>query len=217
MAGTLSPAAERPFDRFASGFGRVAAVLSVLGVLVALGLSVPSAWWDALGPGGDGAAAPTYTRMTPADPVRVAAGGPSGVRLVSPLVKSTVEPRAALAAPPDDAPLVSWWDGSARAGAAQGQTILIGHVAGGHGGLTQLGEMAEGDTVDLLTERGTMRYQVSTVRTFDPTTMDRVGLTLFKQDGGAGRLVMISAGGWDGAAYQRSVVVTAAPLGRPTD
>jgi hypothetical protein len=60
-----------------------------------------------------------------------------------------------------------------------------------------------------------MRYQVATVRTFDPATMDRVGPSLFKQDGGGGRLVMMSAEAWDGAAYQRTVVVTAAPLGEP--
>jgi len=40
---------------------------------------------------------------------------------------------------------------------------------------------------------------------------------LFKQDGGAGRLVMLSAEGWNGSAYQRSVVVIAAPLGQPAD
>ena len=61
-----------------------------------------------------------------------------------------------------------------------------------------------------------MRYEVDSVRTFDPATMERAGITLFKQDGGAGRLVMVSAEAWDGAGYQRSVVVTATPLGQPT-
>jgi len=60
-----------------------------------------------------------------------------------------------------------------------------------------------------------MRYEVGSVRTFDPAGMERVGLSLFKQDGGAGRLVMLSAEGWDGSAYGRTVVVTATPLGRP--
>jgi hypothetical protein len=45
--------------------------------------------------------------------------------------------------------------------------------------------------------------------------MDRVEASLVKQDGGGGRLVMLSAEGWDGAAYQRTVVVTATPLGEP--
>ena len=46
--------------------------------------------------------------------------------------------------------------------------------------------------------------------------MERASITLFKQDGGAGRLVMVSAEAWDGSSYPRSVVVTAAPLGEPT-
>jgi hypothetical protein len=53
------------------------------------------------------------------------------------------------------------------------------------------------------------------VRTFDPATLDRVGIQLFKQDGGAGRLVLISAEGWDGSGYRKSVVATASPLGQP--
>ena len=188
-----------------------------MALLVAVGLSVPSSWYDGLRGGGvREAAGPSYAEMTPADPVRVAVGG-AGVDLVAPLVESDVDPRTALTNPPDDAPLVSWWSGSARAGAPQGQTILVAHTAAGNGGLTATTDLAEGDPVELLTEQGSMRYAVSSVRTFDPATMQRVGLTLFKQDGGAGRLVMISAEGWDGTAYQRSVVVTATPLGQPTD
>jgi hypothetical protein len=200
---------------FADGFGRFSAVVSVLGLLVAVALSVPSSWFE-LG-GGDEAAGPTYTDMTPAEPVRLAVGGASGVRLVAPLVKSAVEPRQALLNPPDDAPLVSWWSGSTRAGAPRGQTVLLAHAAASGGALTRIADLAEGDVVELLTSEGTVRYEVASVRTFDPRTLARVAVSLFKQDGGAGRLVLLSAEAWDGAAYQRSVVVTATPLGRPTD
>jgi hypothetical protein len=93
--------------------------------------------------------------------------------------------------------------------------VLLGHAGATGGGLTQLAQLGRGDFVELLTRQGTMRYQVSSVRTFDPATMDRVGPSLFKQDGGGGRLVMLSAEGWDDTAYQRTVVVTAAPLGEP--
>ena len=215
MSSIASSAADRPFHRFADGFGRFSAVLSLLGLLVAVALSVPTSWFD-FARGGDEAAGPAYTDLTPADPVRLAVGGVSGVQLVAPLVKSPVEPRAALLDPPDDAPLVGWWSGSAQAGAAHGQTILIAHASEAGGGLTRVAELAEGDFVELLTKTGTMRYEVSSVRTFDPMAMERVGISLFKQDGGAGRLVLLSAEGWDGAAYQRSVVVTAAPLGQPS-
>ena len=120
-------------------------------------------------------------------------------------------------APPDDAPLVGWWDASAKAGAPHGQTILLAHAGDAGGGLTRIAELGSGDLVQLLTKEGPMRYEVSSVRTFDPATLERVGVQLFKQDGGAGRLVMLSAEGWDGSAYQRSVVVIASPLGQPVD
>jgi len=206
-----------PFQRFATGFGRFSAVLSALGLLVAVALSVPTAWFDLGGSANEPTTASDYTTMTAAAPVRLAVGGLSGVQLVAPLVSSSMDPRHALLAPPDDAPLVSWWSGSAKAGAPHGQTILLGHAGRTGGGLTDISELGKGDFVELLTKEGTMRYEVSSVRTFDPATLDRVGIQLFKQDGGAGRLVMLSAEGWDGAAYQRSVVVIASPLGQPTD
>jgi hypothetical protein len=214
VSSIASPVGRAPFQRFASGFGRFSAVLSALGLLVAVALSVPPSWFH-LGGGSDESAAAAYTDMTPAAPVRLAVGGLSGVQLVAPLVSSDVEPRQALQSPPHDAPLVSWWSGSAKAGAPHGQTILLGHAGADGGGLTQIADLGNGDFVELLTKQGTMRYEVSSVRTFDPATMERVGLQLFKQDGGAGRLVLLSAEAWDGSAYQRSVVVIASPLGTP--
>jgi hypothetical protein len=203
------------FQRFATGFGRFSVVLSSLGLLVAVALSVPGSWFELGGRDADTSGATTYAALTPAVPVRLAIGGLSGVQLVAPLVSSDVAPRLSLTAPPRDAPLVSWWSGSAKAGAPRGQTVLLAHATATGGGLTQIADLGSGDVVDLLTKRGTMRYQVGSVRTLDPATMDRVGLTLFKQDGGGGRLVMVSAQDWDGTAYQHSVVVIASPLGEP--
>jgi hypothetical protein len=215
VSSLATPVEPAPFRRFAAGFGRFSAVLSAFGLLVAIALSVPSAWFE-LGGGGDEPAAGTaYTDLTPAAPVRLAVGGLSGVQLVAPLVKSGLDPRQALRTPPEDAPLVGWWDGSAKAGAPHGQTILLAHASAAGGGLTQIAELGSGDFVELLTTEGTMRYEVSSVRTFDPKTLERVGVQLFKQDGGAGRLVLLSAEGWDGSAYQRSVVAIASPLGEP--
>jgi hypothetical protein len=202
-------------QRFASGFSRFAVVVSTIWLLVAIGLSVPSSWYDVLPGAGDPRSDQSYTDLTPAAPVRVAVGGLSGVQFVAPLVSSPVEPRRALADPPDDAPLISWWNGSAKAGAPHGQTVLLGHAGATGGGLTQLARLGTGDFVELLTRQGTMRYEVGSVRTFAPATMTRVEPSLFKQDGGGGRLVMLSAERWDGAAYQRTVVVTATPLGEP--
>lgn len=217
MSSIATQVGPAPFQRFATGFARFSAVLSALGLLVAVALSLPSSWFELGGGGSDRTAEPAYTDLAPAAPVRLAVGGLSGVQLVAPLVSTGVEPRQALKAPPDDAPLVGWWDASAKAGAPHGQTILLAHASAAGGGLTQIAELGRGDFVELLTNEGTMRYEVGSVRTFDAATLDRVGLQLFKQDGGAGRLVMLSAEGWDGSAYQRSVVAVAAPLGQPTD
>jgi sortase (surface protein transpeptidase) len=83
------------------------------------------------------------------------------------------------------------------------------------GALRPIAKLAKGDVVELLTTQGSMDYEVESVRSFDPQTMERVGISLFKQDGGAGRLVLISAEGWNGSTYERSVVVTTDPLGEP--
>ena len=216
MSSIATPVGGRaPFQRFATGFGRFSVVLSTLGLLVAVAMSLPGSWFDS-GHGGGQARETTYTDLTPASPVRLAVAGRSGVQLVAPLVSTDVAPRVSLRTAPHDAPLVGWWSGSAKAGAAHGQTILLAHAGSSGGGLTQISELGQGDFVDLLTKQGTMRYQVSSVRTFDAATMARVGPALYKQDGGAGRLVMISAQDWDGSSYRHSVVVTAAPLGRPS-
>ena len=60
-----------------------------------------------------------------------------------------------------------------------------------------------------------MRYEVTRVLSLNPQRLQKASLGLFKQDGGAGRLVAISTEKWDGARYQRSTVVTAVPLGQP--
>ena len=200
-----------PFQQFAIGFGRASAVLSTLALLVAVGMSVPSSWFSF---GADEAAAPAYGEIKPAEPVRLSV---AGVDVVSPLVATDLDPRSTLADPPADAPLVTWWSDSAKPGAEQGQTVLTGHATEAGGALSPIAKLDKGDFVDLLTRQGTMRYEVDSVRTFDPATMKRASITLFKQDGGAGRLVMVSGEEWDGAGYLRSVVVTAAPLGEPAN
>ena len=142
MSSIATPVGGRaPFQRFANGFGRFSMVLSTVGLLVAVALSLPGSWFELGGRDDDPAARPAYTDLTPAAPVRLAVGGVSGVQLVAPLVSTEVAPRLALRTPPDDAPLVSWWSGSAKAGAPHGQTILLAHAGASGGGLTQIAEL----------------------------------------------------------------------------
>ena len=83
-----TPVGDRaPFQRFAAGFGRASAVLSALALLVAVGMSVPSSWFDFSG-GGE-AAAPAYASSSP--PRR--SGWPwQASTVVTPLVASDVDP-----------------------------------------------------------------------------------------------------------------------------
>jgi hypothetical protein len=200
-----------PGHRAAHRFGRTAAVLAVVAVLVAVGLSLPSAWFHDLFGASDETGGPTYTQIEPSDPVRLTAG----TALVAPLIATDMDPRASLDLPPLDAPLVSWWDESALPGQPKGQTVLTARSNGEQGALSAIVDLRPGGFVDVLTGTGTLRYEVDRVRTLTPDKMERADITLLKQDGGAGRLVMISQEGWDGTAYARSVVVTAMPLGQP--
>ena len=157
-----------PFQRFAFGFGRASAVLSALALLVAVGMSVPTSWFSFLGR--RAGRRTVVRRAQPSAPVRLAM---AGVDVVTPLVATDLDPRSTLANPPADAPLVTWWSGSAEPGAAQGQTVLTGHATEAGGALSPIAKLDKGDFVDLLTRQGTMRYEVDSVRTFDPATMER--------------------------------------------
>lgn len=193
-------------------FGRVVGGLVVLGVLLAAVLVVPTSWFENIF-SKDSSAAESYTPITPAEPVRVSV---ASIGLAVPLIPSNADPRATLDDPPVDAPLVTWWQDSAKPGVSTGQTVLIGHADGAQGALTAIAKLHQGDQVDVLTKGGTMAYEIDRVRTLTDDRFGRAQGTLFKQDGGAGRLVMISRQGWDGSAYSASVVVTGVPLGQPS-
>lgn len=197
-----------PTRSAASHVGRAFSGLCLAGLLVALVLVV----FPELRPGSGGDDRPSYAGLTPAQPVQLSA---ADVGLTAPLLGSDRDPVSTLATPPDDAPLVTWWQDSAEPGAAQGQTVLTAHASAEAGGLTALADLTEGDHLDVATRTGTMRYEVTSVRTLGPDRLQRASVRLFDQDTGDGGLVAISTEQWDGSRYQRSVVVTAAPLGQP--
>lgn len=118
--------------------------------------------------------------------------------------------------PPSDYREVGWWTGSAEPGAGSGQTVLTGHtVHTGGGSMDHLGRLRPGRTVDVVTRRGTMRYAVRQVRVFSNEVVARRAVRLFGQQGGAGRLVLISCTDWNGASYDSNVVAFGEPLGVP--
>jgi hypothetical protein len=115
---------------------------------------------------------------------------------------------------PEDVHRVGWWSGSALAGAAEGTTVLDGHVdsaVAGEGALFRLGDLRAGDPLLLDTAARRLRYTVAARQVIHKT-----GALPAELFAGAGphRLVVISCGGpFDRAtrSYRDNIVVVALP------
>ncbi len=133
----------------------------------------------------------------------------------APVVPIEVDSDAVLN-PPGDPVQVGWWKRSAQPGARGGQTVIAGHtVHTGGGSLDHVRSLRKGQTVDLATHRGTMRYRVRSVQVYDQPELADHADELFGQGAGDGRLVIVSCTDWNGSSYDNNVVVLAQPLGQP--
>ncbi|MEO5708425.1 MAG: class F sortase [Nocardioidaceae bacterium] len=181
---------------------RTAALVVVLGLVAAWFLLPRSA------------AGPAYGDMDAGVPVRLKI---TALHLNAAVVPVQVSDDAVLD-PPSDYREVGWWTGSAKPGAGSGQTVLTGHtVHTGGGSMDHVGRLRPGQKVDVVTRRGTMRYAVRQVRVFSTEAVARRAAGLFGQQGGDGRLVLISCTDWNGASYDSNVVVFGDPLGVPLE
>lgn len=187
---------------------RVASTASSVGTLVlvlALGMVVAGLAW----PSGEEA---PYRSLTPTAPVRLVAKSVGVNARVVPIEVS----RDAVLDPPRDARLVGWWRRSAKPGARTGQTVITGHtVHSGGGALDRVGDLRPGQHVDVVTKAGRMRYEVTEVRDLGRDDVARQAVDLFGQDGGTGRLVLVTCTDWNGSYYENNVIVLADPLGSP--
>jgi len=112
--------------------------------------------------------------------------------------------------PPADPQRVGWWDGSAKPGAATGQTIVTGHtVHTGGGQLDHLGDLERGAEVML----GKHRYRATEVVTYTKAEVAQNNVELFGQDRPRNRLVLITCDDWTGSEYLTNVFVFAKPIG----
>lgn len=117
---------------------------------------------------------------------------------------------------PRDGRTVGWYRWGPEAGAAQGNTVLSGHVstrAGGPGVLARLAQVQLGDTVEVRTAAGALViYRVVSLETITKSVLpvDRI----FAREG-AHRLVVITCGGPfqpDLGSFRDNVVVVAEPV-----
>lgn len=163
-------------------------------------------------PGSD-AAAPRYTALSPGAPVRLVM---PRLKVTAPVVPIEMTGRAL--DPPRDYREVGWWSASAEPGSGQGQTVITGHtVHTGGASMNRLGRLRVGDRVDVVTKRGTMRYEVQRTRVYSRRQVAAQAPQLFGQDHGRGRLVLVTCTDWNGSAYESNVIVFAKPLGSPVD
>jgi LPXTG-site transpeptidase (sortase) family protein len=116
--------------------------------------------------------------------------------------------------PPDDVDKVGWWQRSAKPGARRGQTVLTGHtVSSGGGVMDELGELARGDRVRVVSPEGTVVYRTTRVRDYSTEEVAAQARRLFGQDRRHGRLVLVTCTDWDGEVYRSNTIAFAAPVG----
>ncbi|HET7736799.1 MAG TPA: class F sortase [Nocardioidaceae bacterium] len=113
--------------------------------------------------------------------------------------------------PPEDAREVGWDVASAAVGSAYGSSIITGHtVHTGGGALDELDDLDVGDKVMVTTDKGRIRYVVSSVSEFTKQEMVKAIPRLYSGDV-PGRLVLITCTDWNGVDYDANTVVFARP------
>lgn len=153
-----------------------------------------------------------YRSLDPADPVLLLV--PS-LDIEAPVVPIALSEDLVLD-PPRDVVDVGWWDASAQPGSETGSTVIAGHtVKTGGGALDPLRDVRRGAVVDVRTAEGTMRYLVQRKKVYDKDELAVNAVDVFGQEGGDGRLVLVSCTDWDGTGYASNVVVFAVALGEP--
>lgn len=164
------------------------------------------------------ATAPTSSGVVDTEPVRKGPGQ-RPVRLQIPsidmsaeVVRIEVTPDGVLN-PPDDLALVGWWRQSARAGAAQGQTVLTGHSASSVAGvMDDLPDVVEGAKVSIRTPKGRINYEVTGSVELNHRQLADQAQDLFGQDRPDNRLVMVTCSDYRNGVWNKNTIVFAEPV-----
>ena len=192
---------ESPWDARIASF--TSALLVLCGVLVAVGLVLPS-------PAAKAAPSPFRDLSAPSKPVRLVV--PS-LKIRAAILPIEVNQQQVLD-PPADPSEVGWWQRSARPGAQRGQTVLTGHtVHTGGGVMDNLGKLRKGQHVKVVTPKGAMIYKATRIVTWSKAELAKRSVRLFGQKRDDLRLVLITCTDWNGSSYDSNVVVFADPLG----
>jgi LPXTG-site transpeptidase (sortase) family protein len=195
--------------RSGGGASGIALPLLVLAaVLAAVGLVLPSG--QAAGHGKH-ARRPAVALSAIGAPVRLVV--PS-VGIDAPVVPIETSTDGVLT-PPADVDTAGWWQRSAEPGARKGQVLVTGHtVHDGDGSMDAMGGVKPGDQVRLRRGGKTALYRTTAVAVYSKAKVAERATKLFGQDGGHGRLVLVTCADWNGEDYESNIIVFADPVRR---
>jgi LPXTG-site transpeptidase (sortase) family protein len=115
--------------------------------------------------------------------------------------------------PPADTDIIGWWNGSAEPGSGEGQTVVTGHtVSTGGGVLNDLPKIDVGSVVQVRDEGEVYDYRATGVFKLTKEEVADAADNLFGQDGGTGRLVLVTCTDYKDGDYESNVIVWAEPI-----
>lgn len=115
--------------------------------------------------------------------------------------------------PPKDPDLVGWWDQSAKAGYAVGQTLITGHtVHNGSGALNNIGKLKKGQLVKVCDDGELAVFRTTKVVEMTKEQVAQRAQQLFGQQRRDGRLVLVTCTDWIGPGNYRSNLIV---FGKP--
>jgi sortase (surface protein transpeptidase) len=133
--------------------------------------------------------------------------------LKMPITAVTVDDTGAMALPTRPSE-IGWYAYGPRPGSARGSAVLGGHVDSreyGVGPLVGLKQLRRGDDIVITTNRGTERFQVSTIRLVGKRDLDL--RDVFTREGKPLLRILTCGGTYRrSGGYQANVVVTARPV-----
>jgi LPXTG-site transpeptidase (sortase) family protein len=115
--------------------------------------------------------------------------------------------------PPRNISVAGWWSDGAAPGEGQGSAVLVGHAARYKGGgvFDDLGKLNRGDAIQLEGSHSTLTYRVQSIDVLSKDDLARNAEQIFDQTG-AGRLVVITCGDFDGTVWRSNIVIIAEPV-----
>lgn len=178
--------------------------------MVIAGFAIPSPGLSIAGPDEGYGQGRYHALARPAVPTELVV--PS-IDLKAPIIPISVDADRVLH-PPADVREVGWWRGSAKPGAATGQTLITGHtVHTGGGVMNRLGDLRPGAVIEVRTRLGTVEYRATKIFVYTRDELAKHAGDLFGQKRERNRLVLVTCTGWTGSEYTSNIIVFADPLG----